>query len=59
MTSLFSIQVQLTDTTPVFNGYFEVDDTTHVIQHFYDTSNISVDILDAPGVFNEIKIILK
>ena len=52
MTSLFSIQVQLTDTTPVFNGYFEVDDTTHVIQHFYDTSNISVDILDAPGLPN-------
>jgi len=49
MTSLFSVQVQLTDTTPIFNGYFEVDDTTHVIQHFYDTSNISVDILDAPG----------
>ena len=49
MTSLFSIQVQLTDTTPIFNGYFEVDDTTHVIQHFYDTSNLGADILAAPG----------
>lgn len=51
-TSLYSIQIQLTDTTPVFNGYFEVDDTTHVIQHFYDTSNLSVDILGAPGGVN-------
>jgi hypothetical protein len=45
MTSLYSIQVQLTDTTPIFNGYFEVDDATTYIQHFYDTSNIGTDIL--------------
>lgn len=51
MTSLYSVQLQLRTTAPIFNGYFEVNNTSNVIQHFYDTSDISTDILSS-GTFD-------
>ena len=41
----YSIGITLTDTTPIFNGYFVVNNTTNLLHHFYDTSNLGTDIL--------------
>ena len=44
--SWYSIQLSLPDMggLVIFNGFFSVDDATHIVQTFYDSTNPTVDI---------------
>jgi len=49
--SWYSIQLSLPDVggLVIFNGFFSVDDATHIVQTFYDSTNPTVDIRSTGG----------
>ena len=42
--SWYSIQLSLPSSEVIFNGFFSVDDSTHIVQTFFDSTNPTVDI---------------
>jgi hypothetical protein len=51
MTTRFYIQLTLPDLSNlvIFTGFFDVDDATHIVQTFYDSTNPTVDIRSTGG----------
>jgi len=48
--TLYYIQLMLTDgSTVVFDGFFTVNDTTHIVNEFYDAANPTVNIRSTGG----------
>ena len=41
----YSIHISLSDGTPIFSGLFTVDTNSHIVQTFFDTTDLSTDIL--------------
>jgi hypothetical protein len=42
--SWYSIRLSLPSSEVIFNGFFSVDDSTHIVQTFFDATNPTVDI---------------
>jgi hypothetical protein len=40
----YSIHISLADNTPIFSGFFSVDNNTHIVQTFYDATDLNTDI---------------
>ena len=43
-TSWYSIQLSLPSSEVIFNGFFSVDNSTHIVQTFFDSTNPMVNI---------------